>query len=373
MIWHGLRRSAPAAHALGTGSVECADEVWAARDRPGPVPEGWVGLRVASDGACLGWAQATQTLPAPPRKAPSGTVWWVRAGARSFEFAPWPAQAPEAGLLATVELDCNGAAGMTLLASALSNWQEDVTGPRLAAQWREWPLIKALPPCVQPAGLDACARALEQRVWVVWQLRVLGLKRVDLSLPPEPVASVATPRAGCATGPGSEVVAGAAGPSSAELSGRCPTQTVQVQPPGPSLRQLQQQDRQAWALVARELPRLEVGLQRCWASGGWSAEPALAQRQRALTQRLGLMAGKLGALPLLNVPKEGSALSLEARHRLVWAHSADVLNALAGAQFALAALPQGKVPPDEQRLQALEQAVLALDVRVHERLHPWWE
>lgn len=368
MIWSAFRQSRAQAAQAPETEMGCPDDVWAARDRMGPVPVGWVGLRVAPNGQHQDWIHAGQSLRSPSRKSPAGTVWWVRAVPWTFRFAPWPGLAPEAGLEATVELDCLNPDGRVLLALALCNAEEDVTGRRLAMEWSALEVVKALPTCVQPAELASCAEALEQRVWPVLQLRVLSLRRVDLSLPLAISPSQSAPTEGAE---GQEVAGGAA-PSSAESITGEGAQTTDTQT-GPSLHQLREKDRQTWALVARELPRLGVCLERCWAGGGWSTEPAVANRQRAVAQRMGLMAGKLGSLPVLSLPKGSNALNFVARHRLAWAHSAEVLDALANTQVALAALPQGRVPPDEHLLQVLERAVEALDERVHERLHPWWE
>lgn len=366
MIWRFLQ-SSPVQVPV---REDCPNDVWAARDRQGAVPKGWVGLRVASDGHCLDWVQEGDVLKPTNKRRSPGAVWWVRALSWTFCFAPCPVQAPEAGLKVTLKLDCSNPHGRTLLASALSLMDDDVTDLSFATEWSSLNvIITALQPCIQQLELEHCAQKLEALVWPVWCARVQCLERVDLSLLPEQNRGQEMPEAPSDQTKRRNDGALKQGATSG-VRNKAPLTEEQIHP---SLHQLQCKDRQTWTLVARELPRLGVTLERCWAGGGWSTESAVIHRQRAVAQRLGLMAGKLGALPALNIPRDSSALSLVAQYRLAWAHSADVLEALTSTQFALAALPQDRVPPDEYRLKALEQAVLALDERVHERLHPWWE
>ena len=378
MIWPGRAAARPAP----TAPPPDAD-TWAARSQAGPVPAGWLGLRVSADGQCTATAEPGQAVPTPRFKADGGTAWWVRSQPWPLCFAPWPSLAPEAGLGLTLSLDCPpGPERFTLLALQLADATADVTDQLWAQRLRQREAIKTLPPCATPALLANAADALSQVEWPDWQVRVSDLHRLDLALPHAPAApaAAAQPEARPDGPTGATPAATSPGP----LPGATTTATAQVGPmdaatapehtsPAPTLATMLAQDKAACRQLARELPRLGLDVQQRWAGGGWSSDADVAQRQRHLSQAIGLMASSLGALPSL-APRPGARRQVSAVARsMVWLHALQAAEALGRAHTAVQALPPPRTPPTAAQLLALEEAVSALQAHLQVRQLPWWE
>lgn len=357
MIWPGRAAARAAASALPPGA-----NTWAACGRAGPVPAGWLGLRVSADGLCTATVEPGHAVPAPRLKADGGTAWWVRSEPWPLCFAPWPSLAPEAGLALHLSLD--GAPGperFTLLALQLAETTADVTDLLWAHRLRQREAIKTLPPCATPAMLAVAADALSLLEWPDWQVRVSHLHRLDLALPHAPAAQTAPVQ------PAAQPSAGAAAVAAAAAVVPDPAS------PAPTLATMLAQDKAAGRQLARELPRLGLDVQRRWAGGGWSTDANVAQRQSHLSQAIGLMASSLGTLPAL-APRPGARRQASAVERsMLWLHALQAAEALGRAHAAVQALPPPSTPPTAAQLLALEAAVSALQAHLQVRQLPWWE
>jgi len=324
-----------------------------------------VGLRVAPDGRCAAWVQAGETVPAPRRGSTTGVAWWVRAEAWPLQFAPWPTLAPLAGLVLNMVLDDAADPDQrTLLATRLCAETADLGAGHWAGQLRRQQPIRSLPPCATPRLMAARASELSRALRYTWMVQVQDLQRCDMAAPVElPQGHAETPTAALDPARAATALSAPSAPSALVPSGER----------APSWDRLLAEDSVVCRQLSAGLPRLALDLDRRWSGGGWSADAAVAARQRAISQALGLMAAKIGAWPSL-APHAGTRRELSGAERsLVALEALRAAEALAAAEQMLQALPAARTAPVTTQLEALESGVQTLQGHLQARLLPWWE
>lgn len=360
VMWLRAPKRVPVRESSPVGTVP-ADDVWAAWQRQGPVPAGWVGLRIGTADAynpvCLAWVEAGAEVPPPSNKSLATALWWVRSDPWRFSFAPQPALVPEAGLEVCFTLRrLEGLRGVdvgTTLARHLADRTADLTTGHWAQAWVGLRSLRNLPPCAQSAdgALTEAARALTETLGPT--LIEVSLKRVDLCAESET---------------DSEPVDASAHVQPAESG---PAQTTRS-PAMLATKDVLLLDRLRWWQLRNGLSALALDLERCWTGGGWSSNRDVARRQRGIAQNLGLLLAKLGALPSLEPNQNSRRPQTSAKLAMVQVHGAQAIEALMQARLVLGTLT-AKRPPLMNQLAALEDAMALLEEHIQGRLLPWWE